>query len=606
MSYNKNAMAAYQQYGQTMTASGGGRNMSGLGAKSSTSSMTSVPDGPVDFTTIDTKTGKQTKVATIKDYGNDNDDGPNVLYAKAANAATAAGVDLVKAAAKPSVDPKRLYSEPRFNIEQQATKIEDYLRGTAVQDALIEAQGFEKPYTGLYIEEDRPMTEAELQKYKPLIDMADDVMNENITVEELGDMDREDQEAFLRAIGVQGLGPAKRESSFTGGDFDVASSEEDFVRDLLNQGLNKTDASFWDRLFSFREKKKEEVEIPGTAYLMDKPEMGSAPSKETPPTIDTKPPTSGLMSRRLDTKGGDPYTTTVTADEYLRSKGFVDEDTTISTDAAISGTDFTSRATAIESIGTALDKGYNSTTTAQAIKTTIEHESGSGLVEKTNYSKRRAIAVLGGGDADRIAEIEELYGNRNTLTSEQQVELLDIVYGGRMGNSATEGYKYRGRGPIQITGKNNYRAVGRALGIGDALVDNPDLLLESPALMLAATDAYLTEVKGMNPDQALTANGLKDLIGHSGDAPRRFNGTGSAYEAMQRWDDVVSELEGAEAEEARLNNEFTAQQTVGTFVDGDIGPNSIRQMRAWLTENRIPIPEDITPLELVRLVNENS
>lgn len=225
MSYNQNAMAAYQQYGQTMTASGGGRNMSGLGARSSTSSMTSVPDGPVDFTTIDTKTGKQTKVATIKDYGSDDDNGPTVLYTNAANAATAAGVDLVKAAAKPSVDPKLLYSEPRFNIEQQATKIEDYLRGTAVQDALIEAQGFEKPYSGLYIAEDRPMTEAELQKYKPLIDMADDVMNENITVEELGDMDREDQEAFLRAIGVQGLGPAKRDTVFVDGEFDVASTQ---------------------------------------------------------------------------------------------------------------------------------------------------------------------------------------------------------------------------------------------------------------------------------------------------------------------------------------------------------------------------------------------
>jgi GH24 family phage-related lysozyme (muramidase) len=267
--------------------------------------MTTAPSSPVDFTTIDTKTGKQTKVATITDYG-DDDNGPTVLYTKAANAATAAGVDLAKVAAKPSVDPKLLYSEPRFNIEQQATKIEDYLRGTAIEDALYEAQGFEKPYTGLYVAEDRPMTEAELQKYKPLIDMADDIMNENITVEELGDMDREDQEAFLRAIGVQGLGPAKRESSFTGGDFDVASSEEEFVRDLLNQGLSKRDAAYWDKLGDFREKKKEEVEIPGTAYLMDKPEMPLAPSEEIPPTIDTKPPTSGLMSRKLlDGKDGD-------------------------------------------------------------------------------------------------------------------------------------------------------------------------------------------------------------------------------------------------------------------------------------------------------------
>lgn len=312
MSYNKDAMAAYQQYGQTMAASGGGRNMSGLGARSSTSSMTSVPDGPVDFTTIDTKTGKQTKVATITDYGSDNDDGPTVLYTKAANAATAAGVDLVKAAAKPSVDPKLLYTEPRFNIEQQATKIEDYLRGTAIEDALYEAQGFEKPYTGLYIAEDRPMTEAELQKYKPLIDMADDVMNENITVEELGDMDREDQEAFLRAIGVQGLGPAKRESSFVGGDFDVATTEEEFVRDLLNQGLTKSDASYWDRLGDFRRQKEEaeegvvDLSPPEAADQELIPTTTAKP--DVAPTVDTTPPAqtgSGLMSRRLDGKDGD-------------------------------------------------------------------------------------------------------------------------------------------------------------------------------------------------------------------------------------------------------------------------------------------------------------
>ncbi len=324
MSYNINAMAAYQQYGQSMTASGGGRNMSGLGARSSTSSMTTAPSDPVDFTTIDTKTGKQTKVATITDYG--NDDGPTVLYTKAANAATAAGVDLAKAAAKPFVDASLIYSEPRFNIEQQATKIEDYLRGTAIEDSLYEAQGFEKPYSGLYIEEDRPMTEAELQKYKPLIDMADDVMNENITVEELGDMDREDQEAFLRAIGVQGLGPAKRDTVFVGGDFDVATTEEEFVRDLLNQGLTKRDASYWDKLSDFQRQKEEAEEdvVDATASVSSEAEdLALVPTRATTPTSEketteefnerrrrerglmSRPEGTGDLTDRLDGKDGD-------------------------------------------------------------------------------------------------------------------------------------------------------------------------------------------------------------------------------------------------------------------------------------------------------------
>jgi len=314
------------------------------------------------------------------------------------------------------------------------------------------------------------------------------------------------------------------------------------------------------------------------------------------------------MSPQLDQKGKDPATTTIKADDYLRNKNFITEDDTLSTSAAISGTDFKNRNTAIETIGSSLENAYSSPTTAQAIKTTIESESGSGLLEKTNYSKSVAISVLGGGDSDRIARINALYGDRDRLTPEEQEQLFNIAYGGRMGNAANEGYKYRGRGLIQITGKNNYRAVGEALGIGDALVDNPDLLLENPSLMLAATDAYLTVVKGMNPDEALTANGLKDLIGHSGDAPRGFNGTGSAYEAMQRWNEVIESLEAAgkqdEANEARLNNEFAAQQRVGAKIDGDIGPNSIRKMTEFLRRNNVQIPEGASAIELVRLVNE--
>ena len=61
------------------------------------------------------------------------------------------------------------------------------------------------------------------------------------------------------------------------------------------------------------------------------------------------------------------------------------------------------------------------------------------------------------------------------------------VYGGRMGNgpeSTGEGYKFRGRGYIQLTGKDNYKAFGTA--IGEDMTATPDKVATHYPLLSAA------------------------------------------------------------------------------------------------------------------------
>lgn len=66
-------------------------------------------------------------------------------------------------------------------------------------------------------------------------------------------------------------------------------------------------------------------------------------------------------------------------------------------------------------------------------------------------------------------------------------KIANRVYSGRMGNgneASGDGYKFRGRGYIQLTGRDNYTAFGKSIGV--AIEDNPDLVATEHALSSAA------------------------------------------------------------------------------------------------------------------------
>lgn len=109
----------------------------------------------------------------------------------------------------------------------------------------------------------------------------------------------------------------------------------------------------------------------------------------------------------------------------------------------------------------------------------IAHESGSlrARVENLNYSAKALRSVF--GRYFTTDEMAEQYARKPEA-------IANIVYANRMGNGPTEsgeGWKYRGRGLIQLTGKDNYRACGAA--IQQDVVGNPDLISQDPAVSVA-------------------------------------------------------------------------------------------------------------------------
>jgi putative chitinase len=148
------------------------------------------------------------------------------------------------------------------------------------------------------------------------------------------------------------------------------------------------------------------------------------------------------------------------------------------------------------------------------------HESGGfkAVSENLNYS------------ADGLKKIFPKYfpGNLNESYAKKPEKIASRVYASRMGNgdeASGEGYKFRGRGYIQLTGKSNYTSLTKF--IGEDCVSNPDLVstkypLASAAFFFQSNSLWTICDKGSSDDvvTAVTKRvnggtiGLADRIKH--------------------------------------------------------------------------------------------
>lgn len=119
----------------------------------------------------------------------------------------------------------------------------------------------------------------------------------------------------------------------------------------------------------------------------------------------------------------------------------------------------------------------------------VGHESGqlTAFVENLNYSAEA---------------LQRLWPSRFSASqagacARKPEQIANIAYASRMGNGAPgsgDGWKYRGRGLIQITGKAGYQRCGEALGAD--LIAKPEMLEQPQYAAMSA--AWYWSVNGLN------------------------------------------------------------------------------------------------------------
>lgn len=142
----------------------------------------------------------------------------------------------------------------------------------------------------------------------------------------------------------------------------------------------------------------------------------------------------------------------------------------------------------------------------------IEHESNlKPISENLNYSREGLLKTF-----------PNYFNSKNVdLYVKKPEKIANKVYANRMGNgqeSSGDGWKYRGRGFIQLTGLENYKAL--SISTNTDYKNNPDLLLNEPNAVICAL--WFWTIKGLNnfadQDDILTItkkingglNGLED------------------------------------------------------------------------------------------------
>lgn len=237
------------------------------------------------------------------------------------------------------------------------------------------------------------------------------------------------------------------------------------------------------------------------------------------------------------------------------------------------------------------------------------HESGGWRVfsENLNYSAKALNAVFPKYFVRAGRDAEEYH--------RQPEKIANVVYANRMSNGDTEsgdGWRYRGRGPIQLTGKANYTSFSEDMDV-DA-VDNPDIVSEDKEVALMSA-IWFWNKNGLNKYadsgdiKTMTKRinggyiGLEDRIHHWKEALHMLDQDCPDHESDVADDDHVdAEDYGVLKKGMRGDGVKAMQEALGIGADGIFGPGTERALKNWQSENDLVADGIAGPATLGKLL----
>lgn len=156
---------------------------------------------------------------------------------------------------------------------------------------------------------------------------------------------------------------------------------------------------------------------------------------------------------------------------------------------------------------------------------TVEHENGEDFKprsENLNYSVEGLMKTFGKYFKTKALAI---------AYAKKPRQIANFVYGFRMGNEKNgladdDGWNYRGKGYIQLTGYDNYLACQKETGIMCA--ENPDLLLQEDNALISSLWFWKTNKLNRFADK-------KDLVGATKVINGGLNGIKERTALYNKW-----------------------------------------------------------------------